>query len=154
MNREYEHAPCTEGKHIHNMGGPRSRTRTEAIRKFYWETEGISDTLGPFKVFIPPQIQDMEKFLISSARVEGYHNWDDIHARIALPEKKMLVVPCEKDISESFFRGSKFLRSALILSKCNGHIYDPGSPCIFTHTRLAREIKLIDINMENFYGVE
>lgn len=154
MNQESGKYAIDGSKYIQNMGGPRSRSRVEIISENFLEKqEGLSESYGPFSVRVPPFVQDIKDFLYGLASLSGYVYWDDIFKALSLPKEKMLVTEIEQKLKSPPMTDMMYVKAAIILSKCNKHMYYPDNLCVFTHTRLSRKIRLQSINVEKFYDM-
>lgn len=143
---------------LHNMGGPRSRSRSEQIRRFYPGKEECSGELLIAACPVPPEISGIEEWLLTVAAAAGLDGWEEVDRAIRLPEEKMILFPADDVVSgveeSSGENPAGFLRRALILARCNRNGYLPGGPVILTRSRLERNIRLMTLNTERFYELE
>ena len=139
---------------MNNSGGPRSRVRTEEIHADFF-TENVAGTCqGILSVKIPARVVDIEKWLKNCCKNFNKMSWDEIGKTLRLPDQTMMVFTINDYSLMKHLVKNDFIRSALILAKCNKHSYDPDSPFIFTRKRLDRCIKLIEINNDQFYALD
>jgi hypothetical protein len=150
--QEYINA-ISEQRHLHNIGGPSSRIRSEKITSSIFDSETLKTQSEIHSLNIPNEVDDIEEWVISLYETNAFFDWEQIEAKIKLPTVRMLVLPAKITDRKSISRYEMF-RSAVILSKCNSNFYAPDSPMIFTRNRLNRNIELIKINLNSYYGMD
>ncbi len=137
-----------------NMGGPRSRVRTEPINSTLLTHDNYAEIKGTFSLHIPEDVYDIEDWILKLASEESLNGWQDINESIFLPTDRLILThEPDKNTSESLSNYEK-ITAALILSKCNKFTYLPNGPRIFTRERLNRKIKLVKLNINQFYEME
>ncbi len=152
---ERAHARGVAGSHvINNMGGPRSRARTERVSECYFSRSPGAVETGCYVFGVHESVNDIEAFLLDLARLAGFRGWRDIDRHIVLPDEKMMVFPLTGEGYVSADDPVEWIRSALILSMSNSTCYLPGGPRIFTRARLNRSIRLMSIKIDEFYELE
>lgn len=135
------------------MGGPISRQRTERIHADYLAAEGIAESTGIYSLALPDNLPDPEEWLTELLAMTPWRSFAEAAEQLGLPGVEMMVFK-ESPGSGADVDVTQTLRNALILSKCNEVLYKPQSPMIFTAKRLRRCIKLVEINIDNYYGME
>ena len=139
---------------LNNSGGPRSRVRSEAINKSYLSGKTAVHK-GYYALDLPPDIFNLEEWLLTLAEELGWTTWDEVIKNIELPAVKLLVLDEPGFESHIHYHDNiHLLQTAIILSMSNPFCYVPESPRIFTRTRLARKIKLTEIKIKSFYELE
>jgi len=162
MSKQDQEIICTNGATssnvLNNMGGPRSRVRTEEIKNpFFKNKSGIltSELIG---LKISEENNDLESWVLGVGRNLNIRSWEAINKQILLPSEKLLVISAD-NIELELFESTKqddwsILRSAIILSMCSETHYLPESSRIYTRKRLERKIKLIKIDLNKFYELD
>lgn len=163
-NDQKESMQCAENLQVegstllHNMGGPRSRSRSEQIRRFYPGKEECLRELVIEACKVPQEISDIGEWLLTVASAAGLTGWEEVDRAISLPQEKMILFPVNKTTSgvgeSSGDNSVEFLQRALILARCNRNGYLPDGPVILTCSRLERSIRLMTIDIERFYELE
>ncbi len=139
---------------LNNSGGPRSRVRSEKISTDIFEESCIVQQQDSFYFSVPESVTDVEDYLNEMACLAGYENLKTAFKNIPIPDCRLLVVPLDSPGEAETAPMTGLFRNALVLSKCNLHFYNPGNPMIFTKQRLHRNIKLIKINISEYYGMD
>ncbi|MDQ3142266.1 MAG: hypothetical protein M3Q56_08470 [Bacteroidota bacterium] len=137
-----------------NIGGPRSRVRTEPINSTLLAHDNCAEIKGTFSLHIPDDVYDIEAWVLKLASEEGLNGWNDINDLIFLPKNKLIITHQPVDSTPGSLSNYEKITAALILSKCNKFIYLPSGPRIFTRERLNRNIKLVKLNINQFYEME
>ena len=101
-----------------------------------------------------PQL-DIEEWVLQMVKGVGLGSIAAIIPYLDLPKQKFTVIEL-KGVQEVANPPNQFaiIKNAIILSKSNHVFYDPASPLIFSHRRLHRSIKLININLTSFYELD
>lgn len=102
---------------------------------------------------LPVGSTDLQSWLEDLCREAGYAGIDAAMTGLSLPNTRLLVVPAEKsdDVGEEPSTPLEKLRVALILAKTNLYCYRPNAQTIPTRTRLQRNIRLIQLDVEGYY---
>lgn len=137
-----------------NTGGPRSRQRAEPIKRYFLAKKKALNDYGSFGIKIPEDIEDIEGWLLQIATQEGMQSWQEIIQKITLPNDKMMVIDLKDSSTPKIKSNLEILKDALILSRSNQFYYLPDGPHIFTKSRLTRRIRLININLKNYYELD
>jgi hypothetical protein len=154
MNETLTHTVNGASRWLHNIGASMSRTQwvhasSDLVKncKALGAEESISLTL-------PENMQHPKQWVEELAARLGLHSWADIEKAVMMPAEKWMVQHqgILHDSAENSAREQ--LRAALILSKCNSHMYVPDSPAIFTRTRLHRRIRLVRIQTSRYYDLD
>lgn len=145
-----------------NTGYRREHHKSDEIKSDYFNNEDNKYTTNDYrnvaiKVSISitdPQL-DIEEWLLRMVKAKGFETIEAIIPCLNLPKHKYTVIDLngEQEVANTL-NGMAFIRNAIILSKSNHVFYDPASPFIFTHKRLHRSIKLININLTSFYELD
>jgi hypothetical protein len=145
-----------------NTGYRREHHKSDDIKSDYFNNEDSKYTTNDyrnvaFKVSISitdPQL-DIEEWVLQMVKAKGFESIEAIIPCLNLPIHKYMVIDLN-EVQEVANPPNKmaFIRNAIILSKSNHVFYDPASPYIFTHKRLHRSIKLININLTSFYELD
>lgn len=154
MNETLTHTVNGASHWLHNIGAPMSRVQ--------W-VHASSDLLKNCKALgaeqyislsLPENILHPKQWVEQLAARLGLHSWAAIENAVMLPAEKWMVQP--QSILHDSAEGSvhEQLRSALILSKCNSHMYLPDSPAIFTRARLHRRVRLVRIQTSRYYDLD
>jgi hypothetical protein len=139
---------------LNNAGGPGSRIRSEKITSSFAEILNLAEERTGLALMIPPEIFDVEEWLINEMENLGWTSSEEAAGDLLLPGEKMLVHQSIGAPANSGLTGRSLVRTALILARCNESFYVPGSPLIFTRKRLNRSIDLIKINIKSYYELE
>jgi hypothetical protein len=102
----------------------------------------------------PPSQNHLKDWIDSLVQQTGFENLDALLPLLELPSSYCLVFEKDHIGAEPSSDLLDILRTAVILSKCSTSSYDPNSPMIFTAKRLSRNLQLITINLDVFYGME
>jgi hypothetical protein len=126
-----------------NMGGPMSRTRTQALRASLLAGGG-----SPFDCCARAGIdfgkRDPLATVERALRAARIRDPEELRATCPLPaeaclcrEQPSLQVPRAADLSPT-----ELLGRAVLLGLCTSHHYDPRRPVLFTRASLARRLEL------------
>lgn len=151
---EVEHQPSRfSSKLLHNSGVGRPRNREERIRgNFLLESNTIASVTS-LHINLPGNIVDVEDWLKGLLRLAGWKNIEEAISHVPLPNKRLMAFPV-KAIAPMPLNHREWIHQALILAKTNEVCYHPGAPLIWTRKRMHRNIQLIDINLDKFYGLD
>ncbi|MFP6876868.1 MAG: hypothetical protein VCA37_08570 [Roseibacillus sp.] len=145
---------------LFNSGGPRSRTRTEAIVSGIFEYKEYRLGARPVGELHALHIDDgvserralgFRHAAFEALRECGFEDPDAAFDVLAdLPRKTL---HCLKVPERNHARGAKrpwnelreFLKTALVLGKCSQGLYDPSRPVIWTENRLGQWVELYEI---------
>jgi hypothetical protein len=139
---------------LNNSGGPSSRVRTEKISSSLFDQPGICRSRELFMLDIPVDVNNIEIWLLSIARQQGWKSLEEALHHLQIPAGRRLIFPVENIATTCKLSKIGILKSAIILSKCNKSFYIPGSPMIFTRSRLERKIEMLMINIEGYYEMD
>lgn len=138
---------------LHNTGGPRSRTRTENVERSAVSAPGMVGASETHFLQVPEWVADPESWLLLIARAEGFDGWAAAERFFHLPKKKMTVLVPEGPVEPA--QGNLWiLRTAMILARTNGQRYLPEGPAVFTRHRLDRCLRLVEIDLYGYYGMD
>lgn len=139
-----------------NMGGPRSRTRTESIK---------STLLGKVKgkVRLPrlrvvgidfAHVDDPVSAVYAALLRFGYRSPEELRAVLELPPGPCLVAPSSRVSKHSLLSLSdgELLSEALILGLCTKAVYNPERPIIWTKASLTRRLDMFETG--GFYALD
>lgn len=139
---------------LNNAGGPSSRAMQQSVRAFFPEKMSIAELNQKCSLTLPSKVQDIEAWLNSLAKRNGWSDLWEAAQKLDLPCEKMLLSPINL-ISNTIPKEDRdILQAALILARCNDHYFIPDSPLILTQNRLNRSVLLTKINLKQFYGMD
>ncbi|MFM8950768.1 MAG: hypothetical protein ACKOKB_08325, partial [Bacteroidota bacterium] len=133
--------------------GPRSIVKTEKVHESIFKDAKQSSNNETVSLQPPKKVLDFEKWMTKLMRDCGYKEWDEAVEDLNLPGKTMLLFPSLQH-TETPTDKKTMLRTAIILSKSNSHRYWPHSPMIFTQNRLNRSVRMIEVNTNDYYGMD
>lgn len=154
MCRSYEQNDFRASGMVHNMGGPRSRSREEKVNSDFLADNKLEHDAMDLYFFSCPEGADPESILLDLGEIIGLHGWKEINRTIGLPDKKLLVRPLNENVSGEDLSPAIVLRMAMVLARCNALWYLPDGPAIYTRSRLQRRIRLVEFNTEDFYELD
>ena len=138
---------------LHNTGGPRSRTRTENVQRSAVNAPGMAAASENHFLQLPEWVTNPESWLLQMAREEGIDGWEEAERLFILPRNKMTVTQPEGPVEPA--QGNLWiLRTAMILARTNGQRYLPEGPAVFTRHRLDRCLRLVEIDLNGYYGMD
>lgn len=154
MNETQTHTLKGASCLLHNMGAPMSRIQRVHASSNLLNNCNVLAAEQSISLSLPENMQHPKQWVEQLAARLGLHSWDAIEKAVMLPAEKWMVQP-QSILPDSVERSTlEQLRAALILSKCNSHMYLPGSPAIFTRTRLHRSIRLLRIQTSRYYDLD
>lgn len=139
---------------LNNTGGPSSRVRTEQIKSSFTEILSLEDETTVVSCAVPPEIIDIENWLLQEVKDLGWASIEQAEAEFSLPSEKMLVCRYGDADQNMVVNTHGLVRAVLILARCNDSFYMPGSPLILTRKRLNRSMKLITVNIKSYYELD
>jgi len=139
---------------LNNMGGPRSRARTEKIKSSLFDIPGIGSTREMHMLDVPLEVVDIGNWLLALAHVLNWNTLEEALPHLDLPAGRWLIFPSQGSPAPFKSLLTRQLRSGIILSKCNKSHYCPDSPMIFTRSRLERKIEMVRINLNGYYEMD
>lgn len=153
-----------------NSGGPRTRTRTEPIRRSIFGPGdrcrlGARPVGGVYALFlglvdnaaIAVGFRDAAHDALQACGFENpeaaFEAFTDLprrrlHSRGVEPPDPSLLAMCLPEDREHF------LKTALVLGKCSQGLYDPSRPVIWTENRLGQSVRLYEIGERFYEGTE
>ena len=142
-----------------NTGYRRTYNKTDKVDADLFEkgTAGseLDENILPVYVNVPEDVEDIEAWLLSLVKKEGYRSLKELFLHVDLPEKEAVVLQDEIGISKTGNQETlDIIRNIIILSRCNLAGYTPGSPMILTRKRVNRCVKLVTINLKAFYELD
>lgn len=145
-----------------NTGYRREHHKSDEIKSDYFQNDDNKYNTDDYKnvaielsiSITDPQL-DIEEWVLQMVKEEGFESIDAIIPCLNLPKQKFTVIDLN-GVQEVATLPNRMLiiRNAIIFSKTNHVFYDPVSPLIFTHKRIHRSIKLININLTSFYELD
>ena len=141
-------------KELNNSGGPRSRVRSESIKKNYLEESAVASVSGIISVPIPKNVNDLEWYYLNMAKELGWNSWQEAVRNLPMPEGKKIIIETDEVMHNATLNKYDILKNALVLAKCNQVNYQPDGEMIFTHKRLDRKVKLYNIQLNKFYELD
>ena len=154
MNETQTHSVNGASCLLHNMGAPMSRIQWVHASSNLLNNCNALGAEQNISLSLPENMQHPKHWVEQLAAGLGLHSWDAIEKAVMLPAEKWMVQP-QSILHDSVELSTlEQLRAALILSKCNSHMYLPGSPAIFTRTRLHRSIRLLRIHTAKYYDLD
>jgi len=145
-----------------NTGYRREYHKSDEIKSDYFNNDdnknssyNHKDEMIKVSVSITDPQLDIEEWVLQMVKAKGYKSIEAIVPCLNLPKQKYTVLDLN-GVQEVANPPTQFalIRNAIILSKSNHVFYDPASPLIFSHKRLHRSIKLININLTSFYELD
>lgn len=133
--------------------GPRSVVKTEKVNESIFQDACHISHIENISLSIPDGVLDLEKWMMDLMHDCGYKDWYEAERDLQLPQKTMLLFPAQLE-SVLPIEKKLMLRTALILSKSNTNRYWPNSPMICTQNRLNRSVRMIEINTNEYYGLD
>lgn len=133
--------------HWFNMGGPKSRTRSERLRStILGNDDGIVQCPRVIRVGLGFREADPLEVLDGLLREANVTDPEDLRSRYALPTEPCI---CRRDrkprpLQVTAKSRDKVFRQLLILGLSTEFQYDPGRPLLFTRTSLTRRLELFD----------
>lgn len=139
---------------LHNTGGPRSRVRSEEIRSDLLGERNSETHGGIVGVHLHHKTVAIETWLLRIGRQLGWQSMEEMMDAVGLLEEECLVLPASPDQALRRITNEETIRNALILAMAGLARYRPGSPLIFSRSRLERKIRLVKINLESYYEMD
>lgn len=142
-----------------NTGYRRRYDKTDKVDSCYFEVgaAGSADleNILHVGVQVPPDVEDIEKWLLGMLKKAGYRSLKELMVRLDLPEKEAVLIQLEEPVAETVKQQAlDIIRNVIILSRCNRVGYHPGSPMIFSHSRINRTVSLVTIDLKSFYELD
>jgi hypothetical protein len=139
-----------------NMGGPRSRSRTESVSSsLLGECNGLVRcprvrTVG----FVIEDGCDPFARAYHALKSVGCQSPDELRNLFELPPGPRLVAPnlAEPHLSMASLADEAFLAEALILGLCTKTVYDPRRPVVWTRASLSRSLSMFQTG--GFYALD
>jgi hypothetical protein len=147
---------------LFNTGYRREHHKSDEVKSDYfnnednkYSTDDYRNTAIKVSISITDPQLDIEEWVLQMVKVKGYETIEAIITCLNLPKQKYTVLDLN-GVQQVANPPTQFaiIRNAIILSKSNHVFYDPASPLIFSHKRLHRSIKLININLTSFYELD
>jgi len=136
-----------------NMGGPRSRTRTQGIRsRLLGRPDGHLRCPSLLRLGLDfrnaDPLQSVERLLAES----GFRHREAAQEALLPDLPRRLCVQTPGIVPLQAFRADprEVLRQALMLGHCTAWLYDPARPLIWTRASLLRRVEIF--NEEGFYA--
>lgn len=151
--------PPNPARHVHNVGAPMSRARSETIRSSY-RLENNPEQNDPQKTsiwFIQPltKTHDTIEMLEKFARKAGYQNLEEAMWKIPIPPNQALAIErMDNVLRQPRDSGPETLRHAAVLCRIGNHYYDPARPPVISLRRLNRIMELTDFPNQSFYELD
>jgi hypothetical protein len=154
MNETQTHTVNGASHLLHNIGAPMSRIQWVHASANLLKNCNALAAEQSISLALPENLQHPKQWVEELAAQLGLHNWEAIVKAVILPAEKWMVQPLSI-LDDTVETGAmEQLRAALILSKCNSHLYIPDSPAIFTRSRLHRSIRLVRIQTSQYYDLD
>ena len=138
---------------LHNSGGPRSRTRTEAIERSVISRPEVLTSKECMYLQLPEGLSSPEEWLTELSRRAGFRRWQDADRSLDLPNQKMVVTKLTEPMLP-VADPREILRMAMILSRTNSLRYLPAAHPVLTLHRLNRCLMLVHINLNVYYEMD
>jgi hypothetical protein len=146
---------------VFNTGGPRSRIRQEMVTaSLFPGSRNAARDLGVLRIgkvwVLHSEGQSLRDAAWEILSREGFNEPEAAFDQLeAIPRTRL---HCRAVPQPTGFKGAAraeknpldYLRTALVLGKCRGGIYDPDGPLIWTENRLGQWLELYEIR-ESFY---
>lgn len=145
--------------HLHNVGSPLSRIRSETIRSsFQMATDQKSEDQKNRTVWSLPKAaleNDPIEWLESMARQKGYRNLEEALWKIEIPAFRALAINrCFENYRAQQSTELETLQHAAVLSRIGQHLYEPARPPVISERRLIRIVELTEFFNQSFYELD
>ena len=145
--------------HLHNVGSPLSRIRSETIRSsFQIAPDQQSEAKKNQTIWsIPKEAlkHDPIEWLESIARQNGYRNLEEALWKIEIPAFRALAISRRIE-NHRVQKSSAYetLQHAAVLSRIGHHLYEPARPPVISERRLTRIVELTEFFNQSFYELD
>lgn len=141
--------------HLHMGGAPPTREQSVRIDTYFPLKLANYQMYDNIWFPVPPPETDLMEHLEALAIEAGYKDLKRSFAEIRIPDSRLWVlIDRQRDADAVKPAPDRQLRNALLLAKTGTLVYDPNIPPVFTRRRLQRSMTLINIPLENFYGLD
>ncbi|MFM7181521.1 MAG: hypothetical protein ACKO2G_08670 [Verrucomicrobiales bacterium] len=150
---------AADGLVMANVGGPRSRELSTPLVSRLLSDGSPLLGLEPHRDCQLPKpcpgqsLRDFVFALLARARFATPEEAWEAH-RPHLPEESALVVDISPRPEPGDSGSEDLLRQALVLGRCNGNLFSPRRPILWSERRLARAIRLVHCDASTFTRTE
>ncbi len=139
-----------------NMGGPRSRTREEAVRRTVLDRDSGRLKCPKIRIigFAPdPKVDPVERAYRALATY-GLRSPEELREHFPVPPGPKLVAPSlvEPALKWRWIGAARLLEEALLLGLCTRAVYDPRRPVVWTRESLTRRLGWFETG--DFYALD